>query len=673
MSRQFITALILWTVLLPAGVARRAEACPFCSAVTPTFGDRIASADMAVIGRLVELPGQSVEPTAASARARFDVIDVLKGGRLLREPRVVRTFFFGQGTKGELFLLLGSNDPTPKWSVPIRVSERARAYVLESLKAPEKGPDRLAFFQEYLEDEDWTASSDAYGEFSKAPYADLVAMKDKINHDRIVAWIKDPSVSGQGRRLYLTMLGVCGSPDDAAMVEQMLKLSKRDVNSSPDALIACYLTLRGPSGMRLVDDLFIRNKDAEYSDTYAAITALRFHAEQADVIPRPRILESIHLMLDRPELADLVIVDLARWEDWSVMPRLVRLFKEADEQSDWVRVPVLRFLMACPLPAAKGHLKELSRIDSKALKQAQALSPFLGAATPGEMGGGPSTNGPDGKGFKSRKTSTGAPPKSVVWDLFLIAGVPLLVGATLVLALLYFLRSPGKAAREGETYDEDGADEPYDDDEEDYRSLSVACVGTLVVGLMSLAAIVFPALLIIPLVGMVLGLFALWRVRRNAEFLAGTGLAAAGMVLSAVLFTGAGAKHLVFPAIEVPKDYELISFWDLQPDDNHPELPIPPSALELDGRRVFVKGFVFPHKRRKGLKQFVLVPDAKRCCFGGQPKLHDMIEVTLRDPLRIDFSYRYRGIGGTFKVHKELQQKRELQGVYYELDADCVH
>ena len=32
-------------------------------------------------------------------------------------------------------------------------------------------------------------------------------------------------------------------------------------------------------------------------------------------------------MLDRPQLADLVIPDLARWEDWSVMDRLVELFK----------------------------------------------------------------------------------------------------------------------------------------------------------------------------------------------------------------------------------------------------------------------------------------------------------------------------------------------------------
>ena len=55
---------------------------------------------------------------------------------------------------------------------------------------------------------------------------------------------------------------------------------------------------------------------------------------------------------DRPELADLVIPDLSRWEDWTVMDRLVELFEKADDESNWVRVPVINFLRACPLPEA---------------------------------------------------------------------------------------------------------------------------------------------------------------------------------------------------------------------------------------------------------------------------------------------------------------------------------
>jgi hypothetical protein len=81
---------------------------------------------------------------------------------------------------------------------------------------------------------------------------------------------------------------------------------------------------------------------------------------------------------------------------------------------------------------------------------------------------------------------------------------------------------------------------------------------------------------------------------------------------------------------------------------------------------------VYPGSQTEKLKKFVLVPDMKTCCFGGQPKLTDMIEVTLKDPLRVDFSYKRRGIGGVLKVHKSMQSRQQLTGVVYELQADYL-
>jgi hypothetical protein len=85
------------------------------------------------------------------------------------------------------------------------------------------------------------------------------------------------------------------------------------------------------------------------------------------------------MMLDRPQLADLVIPDLARWEDWSVSDRLVELFKKSNEESSWVRVPVINYLRACPLPDAKQKIEELAKIDPESIKRANSFFP-LGAA-----------------------------------------------------------------------------------------------------------------------------------------------------------------------------------------------------------------------------------------------------------------------------------------------------
>jgi hypothetical protein len=44
---------------------------------------------------------------------------------------------------------------------------------------------------------------------------------------------------------------------------------------------------------------------------------------------------------------------------------------------------------------------------------------------------------------------------------------------------------------------------------------------------------------------------------------------------------------------ELPDGYQRIPFASLKSPDGGPETP-PPSALELDGKRVFVKGYMYP-------------------------------------------------------------------------------
>ena len=73
-------------------------------------------------------------------------------------------------------------------------------------------------------------------------------------------------------------------------------------------------------------------------------------------------------------MADVVILDLARSGDWSVRERLVRMFREADPETNWLRVPVLQYLKLCPLPEAKADLDALEKLDPAALELAQRFS-----------------------------------------------------------------------------------------------------------------------------------------------------------------------------------------------------------------------------------------------------------------------------------------------------------
>ena len=97
---------------------------------------------------------------------------------------------------------------------------------------PETGSERLAFFQDYFEDADPLLAGDSYDEFAKAPYADVTGLKDRLPHDKLLAWIKKPEVSTSRRRLYLTLLGVCGGADDVPELETMIRQEDRQLRSA---------------------------------------------------------------------------------------------------------------------------------------------------------------------------------------------------------------------------------------------------------------------------------------------------------------------------------------------------------------------------------------------------------------------------------------------------------
>ena len=375
--------LLIAMTLLSAATVVVAAACPFCSAVSQTFSEEMASMDAVVVADLVELPppAKADDTGKELPKAKFKVVRVVKGESFIKPNQMIETIYFGNAQKGAPFLVMGVDPNNVMWSTPLKLSERSRDYIPQLLNLPKEGGKRLEFFQEYLEDADEMLARDAYDEFAKAPYANVQELKPKMQHEKLVSWVKNPDIPASRRRLYLTMLGVCGGPQDVAMLEEMLKSDDRKTKAGLDALIACFLTLKGPEGMALIEDLYLKNSKAEYADTYAAIMAIRFHGSETEIIPKERLMAGLRHMLDRPQLADLVIPDLARWEDWDVMDKMVQLFKTADEKNSWVRVPVINYLRACPKPQAKKYIEELEKIDPAAVKRANTFFPFGGTPT----------------------------------------------------------------------------------------------------------------------------------------------------------------------------------------------------------------------------------------------------------------------------------------------------
>jgi hypothetical protein len=206
-----------------------------------------------------------------------------------------------------------------------------------------------------------------------------------------------------------------------------------------------------------------------------------------------------------------------------------------------------------------------------------------------------------------------------------------------------------------------------------YRAVSVSAIATIILAIVSLPALAFAKLLVLPGLGVLIGGYSVVTIRKRQDEFVGYNLARTGLAICSIVFVFGSVYSSYVYATEVPEGYTRISFDVLQPDPRTPQLPIPPSALELDGKQIFVKGYVHPGvERRKGIKQFILVPDMKTCCFGGQPELTDMIEVTLKDPHRIDYSFARRKLAGTLRVSPYKKSVEGLDGVYYQLEVDYV-
>jgi hypothetical protein len=206
-----------------------------------------------------------------------------------------------------------------------------------------------------------------------------------------------------------------------------------------------------------------------------------------------------------------------------------------------------------------------------------------------------------------------------------------------------------------------------------YRALSRPAVASLALAFLSLPGLLFQTLLILPLVGIVLGLVAIRSIKKYPEEWSGLRIAHAGVICCMVVAVAGTVLHVTEYVFEVPEGYERISFYELQPDEERPDLPVPPKALELDGKRIFVKGFVYPDGQQSNISKFVLVPDRGTCCFGGQPALTDMIEVSIVSNDRIRYSLQMRKLAGTLHVDMRLKPVSGLGGVYYRLDADYVN
>ena len=382
---RLCSTIALGLMFLFAGIGE-AACCPFCSAPSQTLCEQLNMSDAAVLvqwesGQPADREKGFVGSTEyAVLKVVHDSSGMLKPGGRVKIDR------YRASKAGDMFLLLGTKTTELEWGAPLEVTETSFNYITQAPSKEAPAKQRLAYFVKFLEFSDHIVADDAYGEFANAQYKDIVSVRDEFPREKLRKWLANPQTVPSRLGLYGLMLGLCGRDEDVEYLQGRLLEPVDGFRLGVDGMMGGYLLLAGEKGLATLEDAKLRNKTAPFSETYATMNALRFMwTYGSERISKDRLRQSMRIVLDRPELADLVVVDLGRWEDWSVSDRLMELYGAAGYDIPSTKRAIVRYYLTAeaakpkdikePFPAhvvsAKKHLKALRDKDPETVKAAE--------------------------------------------------------------------------------------------------------------------------------------------------------------------------------------------------------------------------------------------------------------------------------------------------------------
>lgn len=207
-----------------------------------------------------------------------------------------------------------------------------------------------------------------------------------------------------------------------------------------------------------------------------------------------------------------------------------------------------------------------------------------------------------------------------------------------------------------------------------YRAVSRAAVTSILMIPLAMIGLIqaFAFMLFFAVVGLVCAAFALRTVARWPNEYSGRALALTGAAINGLLLFGGGAWHGYVFATEVPEGYQRVSFYDFAQPDHAPDVPTA-RAMEVDGENIFVKGYIHPSSGSGLLRRFILVPDLGTCCFGGQPRSTDMIEVTLTNGQTVRAGLTKYKLAGKFTINPYARRTADFDNqIFYQMRVDQI-
>jgi hypothetical protein len=324
------------------------DLCSGAFADMPVLSQLVADDGVALIGQWIsgtpDDPAHSSDASVVAGSTRFEVVEVLYDyteSFAVADEVEWRRCWIAQ--PGDLFLLLSQSDNPSTSQAAIRITDDCRHYLSDM---PEDGIQaRLLYCADFFEHADPLIAHDAWYAFAFGRVENVVSVARQLDRERLLTWVLEAEPDSFRQGIYGLMLGYCGTDDDAAALRDKILEPSPSIRQGLDGVITGYLLLAGEEGLEVIEREKLYGVDAPFSETYASLQSIRWMLTyEQDRISRERLLSSLYPMLDRPDVTDLIIPDLARWQDWTVIDRVYEMYDQDEFSEPAIKRQIVRYL-----------------------------------------------------------------------------------------------------------------------------------------------------------------------------------------------------------------------------------------------------------------------------------------------------------------------------------------
>jgi len=313
---------------------------------------------------------------------QYEVVDVLKGPKLVKRGDRLKLRRLVEGQKDSLFFILGMKEPRGSidWEEAIPATRAGFDYLSHAPAFGGSARKRLPYFLKFLGSTDPFIAPDVLAEFRQVRFEDLIAFAPSLPRDKLRQRTADPKTPPPEMGQYGLLLSLCGDARDAELLAAKIREKGDDLRVGIEGAMAGYLFLTGTAGLDNLDAWTLNNKSGSLVDVYAGMRALNFMwAKGNGKIKKERLIRSMRLVLDCPVNAPDAIENLARWKDWGSQERIVGMYDLTGSRRRY-NIAIIEYLLASthanpagsPEQAAvKKYLEQLRTKDPKTVGEVE--------------------------------------------------------------------------------------------------------------------------------------------------------------------------------------------------------------------------------------------------------------------------------------------------------------